>query len=266
MCTRKGIRVTVLGARGSAPVFGREFAVFGGSTSCYLVEAGDQSIILDAGSGLINAPSVFARPPVILLSHLHADHLIGLGMYGRISMPMAPTTLYVPARDAREAQRSIARLYSPPLWPLRLTDYPSDLRIEALPQSMRIGEVHVETMEGSHPGGSLCIKLGYEQKTVVYATDFEHGPDAFARLASFAHNADLLLYDAQYEGERYETFRGYGHSTAEKGVELMDRCGAKRLLMIHHDPHSTDEALLSRERGIGRDNVHYARENEVIVL
>lgn len=266
MRTRKDIRITVLGARGSAPVFGREFAVFGGSTSCYLIETGDQSIILDAGSGLINAPSEFAHPPVILLSHLHADHLIGLSMYGRISIPSAPTTLYVPARDAHEAQGSIARLYSPPLWPLKLTDYPGDLRIEAFPQSMSIGEVQVETMEGNHPGGCLCIKLGYEQKTVVYATDFEHGPEAFDRLATFARNADLLLYDAQYEEERYETLRGYGHSTAKKGVELMDRCGAKRLLMIHHDPHSTDETLISRERWIGRDNVRYARENEVIVL
>ena len=46
----------------------------------------------------------------------------------------------------------------------------------------------------------------------------------------------------------------------------MERCGAKKLLLIHHDPHSTDEMLAARETALGRADVRYAREGEKIVL
>lgn len=266
MSRSQHMRITVLGARGSAPVCGPEHLVFGGSTSCYLVEAGEQSIILDAGSGLANAPEAFPRTPVILLSHLHADHLLGLGMYARLSRPGAPTRLLVPARDALNARTAVERLYSPPLWPVRLSDYGGDLRIEAMRDRMRLGDVTVETQEGGHPGGCLLVRIRHARQTLVYATDFEHGEEPSSRLAQFAQGADLLLYDGQYDDEDYETHRGFGHSTPSEGVALMERSGARRLLVVHHDPRATDQQLLAREQAIGRPDVRFAREGEVIEL
>ena len=260
------MRVTVLGSRGSVPVCGSDFSVFGGNTSCYLVEAGDERIFLDAGSGLVNAPVRFSRAPVILLSHPHVDHLLGLGMYERISQPGTMTKLYVPARDAQEAQAVIERLYSPPLWPLGLDGYAGDLQIEAMPKAMRIGEAAVETERGSHPGGSQLIKICHAGKVLVYATDFEHGEKASARLAQFSRDADLLLYDAQYGEGEYGAHRGFGHSTLEEGVALMDRAGVKKMMVVHHDPHSTDKVLLARERKLGRTDIWFAREGAVIEL
>lgn len=266
MTRGQGMRITVLGSRGSAPVCGDDYAVFGGNTSCYLVEAGGESIFLDAGSGLVNAPTDFSRTPVILLTHLHVDHLLGLGMYARLSEPGATTSLYVPARDAREAREAIELLYSPPLWPITLSDCGGDLQIDALPGTMRIGEVTVETKQGNHPGGCLLIRVSFSGKTLVYATDFEHGEEASARLADFARGADLLLYDGQYDSDEYDARRGFGHSTIEEGVALLERSKARRLVIVHHDPHHTDEELLTRERALGRSDVRFAREGEVIEL
>ena len=260
------MRVTVLGTRGSCPVSGTGYNVFGGNTSCYLVEAGDERILLDAGSGLVHAPVQCPKDPVILLSHLHVDHLLGLGMYARLSQPGATTRLYVPAPDAQVAQQAIERLYSPPLWPLSLVDYAGDLRILALPDGLRIGEVSVETERGNHPGGVALIKVCYAGKTLVYATDTEHSPEASARLVEFARGADLLLYDGQYGEDEYESHRGFGHSTPAEGVAIMGRAGVGKLLVVHHEPRSTDQVLLERERAIGRDDVRFAREGETIEL
>lgn len=260
------MRITVLGTRGSAPVCGNDYATFGGNTSCYLVEVGGESIFLDAGTGLMGAPGSFERDPVILLSHLHADHLLGLGMYARISFPGATTKLFVPADDAQDARAAVERLYSPPLWPLRLGDYKGNLQIDALPRKMRIGDVTVETEQGSHPGTCLLIKIRYAQKSLVYATDFEHGEEASLRLAEFSRNADLLLYDGQYSEEQYESHRSFGHSTPGEGVALMKRCGAKRMLIVHHDPFSTDSALIARERSLDHPHIRFAREGETIEL
>ena len=260
------MRITVLGTRGSAPVCGNDYATFGGNTSCYLVEVGGESIFLDAGTGLMGAPGSFERDPVILLSHLHADHLLGLGMYARISFPGATTKLFVPADDAQDARTAVERLYSPPLWPIRLSDYKGNLQIDVLPKNMRIGDVTVETEQGSHPGTCLLIKVRYAQKTLVYATDFEHGEEASMRLAEFSRNADLVLYDGQYSNEQYESHRSFGHSMPDEGVALMNRCGARHMLIVHHDPHSTDSTLLSRERALSHPKIRFAREGEMIEL
>lgn len=257
------MRVTVLGTRGSMPVSGREYAEFGGATSCYLVEADDQVIVLDAGTGIVRAPLFAQNPPAILLSHLHLDHLLGLAMYGRLSVPGAQTRLYAAQDKVRE---TLDRLYSPPLWPLGLADYPGNLVIEDLPATLRIGDVLVQSVEGSHPGGCIVIKLSHRGKTLVYATDYEYEPASFERLVTCARGADLILFEAQYDDNDLVAHKGYGHSSPRIGLDLMERTHAKRMLLIHHDPGSDDQALRRRERKLGRADIRFAREGEVIEL
>ena len=55
--------LTVLVARGSAPISRRDSLVFGGSTSCYMVRAGGETVFLDAGTELQAAPSEYTKPP-----------------------------------------------------------------------------------------------------------------------------------------------------------------------------------------------------------
>ena len=81
-----------------------------------------------------------------------------------------------------------------------------------------------------------------------------------------SHRADLLLYDGQFTVKDSVAKRGFGHSTAEKGVELMECSGAKRLLLIHHDPQASDEELLCRERRFNSERIRYAREGEEIEI
>ena len=258
--------LTVLGTRGSMAVCGDDYAVFGGSTSCYLVRAGRQSVLLDAGSGLLKAPLSFPEPPAILLSHWHLDHLLGLGMYGRLSMRGEATRLYAPATSDEAALGRLNALYRPPYWPLKLTQYGGSLDVRVMPETLSLGALSIEATEGNHPGGCLVFRLRHHGKTIVYATDFEHEDGASARLAAFAQGADLILYDGQYCAKDYDAHRGFGHSTPEAGLRLMEASGARRLLLVHHDPTSTDETLRQRERQIGRDDIGFAREGQVIEL
>ncbi len=271
-------KLTVLGARGSMAVCRQDCLIYGGNTSCYLVEAGEETIFLDAGSGLINAPLDFPKAPHLLLSHLHLDHLLGLGMYPRMLMKGKTTTIYVPSgeRDpesvsSEEAAEKLNILYGPPFWPLSLESYAGDVHIKAFPQTLALGEVEVTTMPGSHPGGSLVIKVAYHGKSLVYATDFEHGLRSGGRLAeddlaAFAKGTDLLLYDAQYTAAEYENKKGFGHSTAGKGIEVMQKSGAKKLLLVHHDPSTTDSAIKEKEAFLDHGRMHYAKEGETITL
>ncbi len=256
-----GFQLTVLGTRGSIPVTGRDKMRFGGATSCYMVQAGEQTIFLDGGSGLVDAPLDFDVPPAILLSHLHLDHVLGLGMYRRLSQKDCRTDLYVPAGAGENALDS---LYAPPFWPLKLTGYAGDVRIHPLGASLQIGDVLVETVPGNHPGGCLVMKLSFEGKTLVYATDQEPSDASFGALAAFAKDADLLMFDGQFTEEEAAVRKGFGHSSPAKGIELMDACGAKQLLLIHHDPARTDAQLEEMERKTGRGNVRFARAGETV--
>ncbi len=259
-------QLKVLGARGSVPACGREFAAFGGSTSCYQVQAGDQTVFLDAGSGILSAPVDFEVPPVILLSHLHLDHVLGLGMYARLSRKGLSTDIYVPAADDAAAEAVLNGLYEPPYWPLTLKNYAGDVQIRSLPASLTFGDLRIDTMEGFHPGGCRAFRLSFVGKSLVYATDQEPDAAGLEALAAFSENADLLLFDGQYTEAEYEKRRGFGHSTAQRGMQLMQACGAKKLLIVHHDPNSTDAVLQQREEEVGRADVRYAREGETIAL
>ena len=205
-------------------------------------------------------------PPVILLSHLHLDHILGLGMYPRLSQKGKRTDIYVPVQAEEDAAALLNGVYEPPYWPLTLKNYAGDVRVLPLGLHLEAGGVAIDSIDGYHPGGCKVFRLRFGGKTLVYATDQEPDEEGFAALAAFAKDADLLLYDAQYTEDEHRIRRGFGHSTAQEGLQLMEICGAKQLLLIHHDPHSTDAELTARETALGRADVRYAREGETIVL
>jgi phosphoribosyl 1,2-cyclic phosphodiesterase len=92
-----------------------------------------------------------------------------------------------------------------------------------------------------------------------------------ARIEAFISDVDLLIYDAQYTREEYETsHKGWGHSPIEHAVEVAGRCGVKRLALFHHDVQRTDkdiDAMASQYENRGHQNgmeVFFAREGMVI--
>ena len=256
--------LTVLGTRGSMASGRAEHALFGGDSSCYMLRAGEETIFLDAGSGLLRAPAELPKPPVILLSHLHLDHIMGLGMFSGMSRP--GLRIYLPfCQSPAEAAKLMERVYAPPFWPLRLPDFAGAPELLPLPERLEIGEVLAEAIPGHHPGGCMLLRLSCRGKRLVYATDYEYDAESFERLAAFARDAELLLYDGQFTPEECVSKAGFGHSSAEKGLELLEKSGARRLLLIHHDLGSGDEELLAREKRLPAQAA-YARAGQRIVL
>ena len=260
--TKQDFQLTVLGARGSMAAGRADSILFGGDTSCYMVQADDETI-----SGIASAPESYPKPPIILISHLHLDHIMGLGMFPILSDCTQRCTVYLPfCEGAAAAEYQIGQLFHPPVWPLSLHDCECSMEILPMPKSMKIGSLYIDTMPGNHPGGCMVFRLQFQGKSIVYVTDYEHSEPSFSRLAEFARDTDLLLYDAQYASEIYPKRRGYGHSTAEKGLELMQKSNAKQLLLIHHAPTSTDSMLLDREKMLSTPNASFAREGQTITL
>src|SRR5207302_4296780 len=89
---RRSMRATVWGCRGSLASPGPETVRYGGNTSCLEVRLSDDTLlVLDAGTGIrpLGVALGADRPPRIdvLLTHLHIDHLEGLGFFGPLWDP-----------------------------------------------------------------------------------------------------------------------------------------------------------------------------------
>jgi ribonuclease BN (tRNA processing enzyme) len=80
---------------------------------------------------------------------------------------------------------------------------------------------------------------------LALATDVEHGePDSDRKLRAIAQDADVLVYDAQYLPDEYESTKvGWGHSTWAEAVALAKECDVGRLILTSHDPSRSDDEI-----------------------
>ena len=114
------MHVQFCGVRGSTPAPGAAFVRYGGHTSCVaLTRSGDRApaLILDAGTGLREVTPLLAGRPfdgVILLSHLHWDHVQGLPFFGGGDTEGARVRVLLPEQeDGRGAEAHAARAQPP---------------------------------------------------------------------------------------------------------------------------------------------------------
>lgn len=265
--------VSVLGVRGSFPATGGDFLEYGGNTSCFLADLGNETVILDAGSGLASLGAAVPLPGGrkrvhILLSHLHLDHIMGLFSFPLLHDPAAEICLYGEACGGAGLRSLLGAVLGPPYWPLGLDDFQARIQVRELAPGARLSlgdGVSLSTLRGNHPGNSLLYRLEGGGKTVVYALDCEMDRDTHAALTRFAQNADLLIWDATFAPGDLK--KGWGHSGWQEGLDLGRLAGVKRVLMAHYAQTYSDRFLSEQEKLGGADSrCLFAREGMVLQL
>ena len=96
------VRIRIWGSRGSIAAPTRESARYGGDTSCIEVRLDDDTlIVLDAGTGARGLGRALASRSAqrihLLLTHLHVDHIEGLGAFAPIWQPETDLHIWGPA-------------------------------------------------------------------------------------------------------------------------------------------------------------------------
>jgi phosphoribosyl 1,2-cyclic phosphodiesterase len=252
--------VRLWGTRGSLPTPGADHAAYGGNTSCVAVSAAEAArclTVIDAGTG-IRGLGEELRPDMervdILLSHLHLDHIIGLGFFSALTRPGLEVHIWGPASQLLGLHRRLSRYLSPPLFPVRLRDLPCRLELhEIVPGRFELPGLEVTAAFVCHPGSTLGFRLDDGTGTVAYLSDHEPAlgarafPDAPAWTSGYdlAAGVDVLIHDAQYEDAEYADHVGWGHSAVSHALALACLGGARHLVAFHHDP-SHDDGCLDR--------------------
>jgi phosphoribosyl 1,2-cyclic phosphodiesterase len=274
------IEVRAWGVRGSLPTPSAEVLGFGGNTPCVELKFGSdegckQRIILDAGTGIRYLGMHLLKSQCtdtsfhIFLSHFHWDHVQGLPFFPALYRQESKITFYS-HRTPAELKEILWGQMATPYFPVRFIDIAATVNfVQVDDESVMLGEVEVRSFPLTHPQGSSGFRVSYRGKTIVYATDHEHGQEnADLRLLEAAKSADLLFYDSQYTVEEYPHRMGWGHGTWLQATRVATAAEVKQLVLFHHDPSHDDvrmEEILADAR-LKFPCTIAAREGETLIV
>lgn len=226
------MRLTVLGSAGGCP--GR-----GVGSSGYLVEQGETSVWLDAGTGTFVALGTHCDPgalSAVVLSHIHVDHCTDIfGLYGYLAYGpsgVVPVPVYVPAGMA-EHLAAFAGASSEHVF-----HHVLDLREVGHGDAVRVGPIDLRFAETSHPVPTIGTRLEAGGTALAYSADTGPG-GGFPELAD---GADMVLCEATLAGERTDQTYPHHLTGGEAGV-LGRRAGTDRLVVTHIPPQADAEVV-----------------------
>lgn len=234
------------GIRGSYPVPDKNFLAYGGNTSCVYIAVNNHRIIIDAGSGIINAGKQILEEKIshqdknpinitLLLSHLHLDHIQGLPFFSPLHIQGAKINLFGSSKNNDELKETLSSVIFNKSFPLSVDEVKSEFSINAINSKnndfaiilkdnepnpyitnlseIKDGEISPQDvlittfLSKTHPkDGVLVYKISYNGKSMVYATDKESYVGGDKALCAFARDTDLLIHDSQYSECDYNSF------------------------------------------------------------
>ena len=294
-------KVKFWGVRGSIPSPGPDTVYYGGNTSCVEVRADGELIILDAGTGIRQLghqlKKEFGERPMkmtILVSHTHWDHIQGFPFFAPAYDPRNKVRILAFEGPRKGVEATLSSQMESPYFPITMDEMPGNIQFEELKSmDFDIGPVHVKAAFMNHPGVCVGYRLYTSAGSICYFPDNElygryreaRRPQSTGETQIFARNqdeklrefiagSDIVISDAQYDGEEYPQHIGWGHSCAEDVVEFAVRADIKQLFLFHHDPDHTDAHIAqmlaaARKRVSEADStmqVEAAREGLEVVL
>ncbi len=290
-------RLKFWGVRGSIASPGPKTVFYGGNTSCVEVRAQGEIIVLDAGTGIrelgLSLNQEFRDDPLnvtLLLTHSHWDHIQGFPFFVPAYKPRNTVRIlgYEGARQGLAA--TLGAQMESPYFPVGIKELPGNIHIEELrDMEFSVGPVRVKAMFVNHPGICVGYRLETSSGSIVFIPDNEpfhrmHAKPGAAdvtatqfaaqqdgKLIDFIRDAEVLIIDAQYDLEEYESHIGWGHGCVDDVAELAKRAGVRQLFLFHHDPCHDDERvsrMLAHARQLAGSGIHVeaAREGLELVL
>lgn len=282
--------ITFWGVRGSYPMPGSSTVHYGGNTPCVEVSVAGQTIIFDAGTGIIPLGKELTRrsfesgeaiKAILLFSHMHHDHTQGFPFFTPTRIPSTLLHIFGPDIYQRTPEEILSDTMAPPTFPVPFSELSSNRTIDSVRETNVIQIrsdasrpiVHRVTNESikaekddivirimrsyAHPGGVFFYRIEWRNYAVVYATDTEGYAGIDQRLVRFAKGADLLIHDAQYTEDHYlglkpgySSTQGWGHSTPSMACEVAEVANVKQLALFHYEPTYDDHTISEIEAKI----------------
>ncbi len=239
------------GSRGSIPVSGKEYVKYGGDTTCLEIRtrSGDL-IIVDAGTGIRRLGNELIREQRhdfnFIFTHAHWDHLMGFPFFKPLYRRNTKIRMHRCPFPSTFVENMLSKVMDPPNFPVRYSDLKAEIIYEeGCPMRFQIGSVAILPIPLSHPNNGSGYKFIEDGKTFVFLTDNELGyihPGGLSFQGYLDHctEAELLIHDAEYTPEEYESKIEWGHSVYTDALELAFKAKVKQLGLFHLNQERTD--------------------------
>lgn len=279
--TNDQFTVRFWGVRGSIACPGPETVRYGGNTPCVEIQAGQNRLIFDGGTGLrVLGQNLLKELPVtahLFFTHSHWDHIQGFPFFTPAFIPGNQFNIYgMIAPDGSTIEQRLSGQMLHPNFPVPLQIMGASLNFHdlELEKSIQLSDgVVIENALLNHPGESVGYRINWQGHGVAYITDTEHFPDRLdENVLKLIQDADVMIYDATYTDEEYSSEKsskvGWGHSTWQEGVRLAEAANVKTFVIFHHDPLHNDEFLdaVGREAADRFPRAVMAKEGMVLSL
>lgn len=217
---------------------------YGVATTSVQVQADDQMIIIDGGSGIkylsdeLVKNKFEAKTYHILITHFHFDHILGLPFFAPHFIPGCTVKYYCVQPECKDIVRS---LFQKPIFPVGYEDLKADIQfIKLSPYEKRyINGFAVTPYLLDHPDPCYGFRVEHSGKAYGHAVDTEATRTTIEELgkdAGLYENLDLMYIDAQYVEEEMNHKKGWGHGTFERAFNLCGNFNIKQVYMAHYDP------------------------------
>jgi ribonuclease BN (tRNA processing enzyme) len=232
----------------------------GGAQSGYLITHGGFTLLLDCGAGVFSKLRLHADPAAVdavLVSHLHADHVLDLLPFGfALGAGLIGNHRQPPLWGPPGAVTALADLAGA----VGMEDQISDgfrVREYDPARELKLGPISVRFCPVPHYIPSWACELrAATGRRLTFGGDC--GPND--PLIAFARGSDLLMLEAT-EGSGPHTGTGLrGHLTAAEAGQMAQRAGAGRLLLTHYSDQLDAEELRQAAARTFGGPVELARE------
>jgi len=251
------MNLTILGCSGSVP---------GPATpaSGYLLEAEGYHLVLDLGHGAFGELQRYVEPAdvdAIVISHLHADHMIDLTAYivalryggagFRQRSRRIPLVGPAGTRDRLEAA------YDPLARKLGLHELfgfstPSD--------GMQLGPFTLSFTPTQHPVPTTAVRIAHGDTALVYSADTGPSP----ALVELARGADAFLCEASFAPE--DEYVPNLHLTGIQAGEHAAQAEVGKLIITHVPPWASAEVQASEAAKAYSGPIEIARPGAVFPI
>lgn len=251
MSSPPGLTATCWGTRGSIPAPGPATLRYGGNTSCLEVRVGERRYVFDAGTGIrALSQRLSSEEPMeaeLFLTHFHWDHVQGFPFCGQLYHPDTRVHVHGPPQDGAGVASVMAGIMAPAYFPVPLEALSPGVEfVDGDTRPWTDGTAEVTALRVRHPGFTRGYRMDAGGASLAYVPDNELGgidDGQYRRIVEWAAGVDLLVHDAMYDDDEYARYRGWGHSRVGDAVRLAEDAGARRLLLFHHAPERSDDAL-----------------------
>lgn len=252
--------LTCFGCRGSHAVSGKDFTLFGGHTTSFLLssDSSDTVFLIDAGSGICNVSLPDSvKKAVLLFTHTHLDHITGFPFFPALHRPDFNLTVCGPvANHGAGIKEIMTTLFAPAFFPVNWDEFPASVSFSDLHDGdcCFFDNTVISCFRLPHPSATLGYRLQQGNRTAVFCFDAELealNPQQREKFGQFIEGVDLFTVDATYTAEQYiNGHTGFGHTAAETAAAFAERFGVRKTGLTHHSPKATDTELFIREKAL----------------